>query len=181
MKKYTKEEVVELFNEYCESCYYDNNGKDDFLKSKGLIEQFEAGWYKNKYGLVYFNEDKDGLYGFDYGKWVAEKCYFDESNITKATDKEVEEALIKEWEKQGGYEGIRNVELLNGTVMSFDDIGYPLRYIVYPLRYIKGMLVAKRGECLMKDGIWAEILSSKKKMTVNEVEEELGYKIKIVE
>jgi hypothetical protein len=160
LDKEQKDYVVELLDELNDRCHKKGHciSFEAFKKEKGLIEQFEVGkWYKciNTKALVHYQEDN--YYGFDNnGNWgdniLMLKNY---SYWNEATPQEVEEALIKEWERQGGREGLRNVEPLNGTVMSFDGIRYPLRYS-------EGRLIAQRGETLFFNGQWAEIVEEKR-------------------
>ena len=116
MKKYSKEEVVELFKNFksiCNSGFGRNGYKFevddmlDFLKEKGLVEKFEKDkWYKCDSGiyegLVCYQENNiKGNVGYGLGyvehKWLDEIIMH---NPTEATDKEVGEALVNEAKNQ---------------------------------------------------------------------------------
>lgn len=161
---YSKEEVVELFAKFHKEklSLYDFN---PFLKEKGLIEeQFEDGWYRftgmntGKHSFYYINEDKTN-YGIScINGWVENlNLSIDHKNMSKATPKEVEEALIKEAKKRGFKKGAKFIGL-RGAVEIICSYNPKL------LVDTKDCLVC--GEDYIfnyrNDGKWAEIVEEKK-------------------
>ena len=61
MKKYSAEEVVELFNEFCMwNRINTDERKSDFLKDKGLIEDIDVvSYFDNKWAEI-IEEEKEG-------------------------------------------------------------------------------------------------------------------------
>lgn len=187
MKKYTEKEVVEMFNEFRIDFTHSNISLPKrvakFLTEKGLIkDKLEIGkWYKSFIGgstaLVCYQKTKefkrDVGYGINYaGNW---SCDIVMNECIEATKEEVEEALIKEAKKRGFKEGVTITELNLKSHEVINEGGF----------HFYGSNIMHKGShsgwCIFKDGKWAEILSSKKKMSVKEIENELGYKVKIVE
>ncbi len=126
MKKYSKEEAVELINDYRKmlfglpfSEFTDIEPHDEFLREKGLLQEpLEVGkWYYHK-GNTFSEETsffcitsfgKTGhVYGYGFNEkqeWIVEdtengtSCMSNDASkkyLVKATDEEVKEALIAE-------------------------------------------------------------------------------------
>jgi hypothetical protein len=175
---YSKKEVVELFNEFSNGLVLDYqrssncgtfncpiNKFNDFLKEKGLIEQFE-GWTKGN--SKYLAYHKDGMrYGFDFqGNWFGlEPIKFVTAleDENPATPKEVETALIKEAKKRGFKEGVR-FQSFGGRgkhdmcfTMDGRDIIYDNNSLI-----IHSENWGWRTAAIFKDGKWAEIVEDKK-------------------
>lgn len=121
--------------------------------------------------LGFINNDKDLSnvgYGIDYrGEWVNR---FDISSsgfkkLRLATEKEVEEALVKEAIKRG-YE-VGNYKLISG----YYGIETNKEYV-----FIKNTLYFN-GDVIFHNGQWAEILNT---YTIPEAEEKFNIKIKAV-
>ncbi len=121
---------------------------------------FQKGWYKltNSLALVYCDfyalKDNSNIgYGFDgTGRWVNNWHYYnrDKQYMTPATDKEVEEALIKEAKKRGFKEGVKIKSIYSETTYNTRHSGfgfYPSDYSIYFGNWL-----------IFKDGIWAEII-----------------------
>ena len=168
-----------------------NNERKKLEASKQLIQdkidaldnpKFEVGWYwadqdakDDRSFLSYCDSIKQSIaYGFGWGGvWSECLCVrFHNINI-KATDKEVEEALIKEAKKRGFTEGV---------IVSKDNFKYykrseklkrETRFIV---RYEDGAgwVIFCCGSCIFEDGKWATIIEDPK-LVVN------GYEMKIDE
>ncbi len=138
-------------------------------------------WYKNSTDSLLYckNTEEDGCisgYGFNqFGQWVDDYVIIPE--YTEAMPKEVEEALIN-YAKVLGYKGgvliksmvfDKNVSLIKGQYKSVDDDFY---FIGEELKW--------NGFTIFSKGKWATILPTKKKMTISEIEEKLGFEIEIV-
>ena len=109
--------------------------------------------------LFYINEiDKDrfnalGGYGFDDDEWDESLNWLDDSEfnlLRLATDKEIEQALIKEAKKLGFKEGVRYLSPNN----KFN------RFIKEPfyLNEDNDALCCKNGDFIFYKGKWAEII-----------------------
>jgi hypothetical protein len=184
---HTSEEVVELFKEHYEKQDYCFYNLKPFLKEKGLIEEeFKVGkWYKGSrnYGwLVYFEEITKGQQVIGYGICTDDGIYegrfegdVNSYGWVKATDKEVEEALIKEAKKRGFKEGVKFISVMSGFKCLCEGV------LNYHSDYLgeKDVLFYDHNIIFHK-GKWAEIVEEKKELTVSEIEEELGYGIKII-
>ena len=92
------------------------------------------------------------------------------NNLRPATDKEVEEALDKQADKIGYKEGdnIGNFNGLKNETITSDSKSF------------SGGLLFRGGCCVFEKGKWATIIGQPKKLTVEEVEKELGYKVEII-
>ena len=88
------------------------------------------------------------------------------NTLTPATDKEVEEALIKEAKKRGFVKGV-NISYLIGTRNSF---GFDGTFSIY-----HDSLVDNRRAVIFSEGKWAEII--KETITKEQAEKELGKTI----
>jgi len=173
MKKYTKEEVVELLKEYQEYPYL----VDRFLKEKGLIkEELEVGvWYVPvDYGVKAFNYQGGSSYGFDVrGFWQSE---LDADNLlneyTKATDEEIESLLIEEAKKRGLVEGFEYMSMI------FNRLHQVESYDIYNYNITRDTLYAGDNS-IYNSGKWATPITSEE-MTLKDVCKELGRNIKIV-
>lgn len=187
MKELDKEQLDAVLESYplCEKFLT----FEDNLKEKGLIkEDFKTGdwikktWndgdidmflcnkvtserYYHKSGNYFRNGE--GLYS-DYGS-----CDIDDYRVTfsKPTNKEVEELLIKEAKKRGFKEGVKTS---HKGVSNFT----PLRF--NHLEYYSDMLCDGWGNVLFSKGVWAEIIPCKKELTIKQIEEKLGFEIKII-
>lgn len=148
-------------------------------------KELEAGrWYTpcNKYegiALLRFENPKNKHscgYGFDFkGEWT--KIYSiiasDRIVFRESTSQEVEAALISEAKKRGFKKGVRYLSAWNNEA-----------YCIYPqdLYYNakKNCLATHNGnECVFQNGQWATIIQPEK-MTLEQIEKELGRKIEIV-
>ena len=147
--------------------------------------EYEIGeWYKTKTG--YFNYQLENKsYGTNNDNWVDWSWVVDDGVKTgwvigKATTEEVESMLIKEAEKRGLIEGVKINKLDNYYygVLNTMIIGKP------KLELYGDILVTQStngyNTALMKDGKWATIVETPKEMTLEEIEKQLGHKVKIV-
>mgnify|MGYP003629823868 CR=1 FL=1 len=173
--KYTEKEVVDILKEYRETVWVNGataNELNNFLEEKGLIkEEFEVGeWYKGQrtYGWLICVETvrRNSLTG--YGVCTTDNEWedvFDGSvndyNWTLATDKEVEDALIKEAEKL----------IEKGVVKCLHECTdiYPTDSIVYFNWDGDCLRVTVKGGCccIFDKGNWATIIEEPKEIVVN--------------
>ena len=187
MKKYTEEEVIELFEEYLEwkvsGQYYGKMSHPNFfLKEKGLIkDNLEVGkwyWLDNDKSFLYFYTGKSVTYGFNIaGTWsdTLSECDKISGNEIEATKEEVEEALIKEAKKRGFKEGVK-IYGRDYTVIN----NFFTRIFNNDLCLFMGSELGK-NICIFEHGKWASIIEEAKELTIEQLQKELGYKIKIVE
>ena len=200
--KYTKEEVVELFNEFDKELPNTSKYKfitNNFLKEKGLIkEEFEVGkWYKSKnHNITACYVDEHNNYGVSFGVWKDAMIlnYFEA--WTLATDKEVEAALIKEAKKRGFKKGVNYISCTLGDFKTNIEGGKEgVKYncnnvmgrkdevlcgkVIFDYDY-NGLFCSSNG-WIFEDGKWATIIEEPKEMTMAEVNKALGYEIKIKE
>ena len=186
--QHTTEEVIELFNEFCEdnTVYHKiESAKDHFLKEKGLIQQFEVGrWYeiqKQSYhkcnAIICFQGNNEHSYGINFsGEW--EDMFTGGSHIwgvnftrrvTPATDKEVEEALIKE---------TLNLFKIGNKIIDADESGDE-DYITIGDCSDEWILSDDRnklywwGMCVFYNGKWADIVEEKKPDPMTEVKKKI--------
>jgi len=155
MKKYTKEEVVKLFKEHYERQDYCFHNLKPFLEEFELIkEEFEVGkWYKAEYDnniLINFQGKDSDSYGINCeSEWTT---YFGGGQLwyedpKPATDKEVKEALIKEWEKENVK--FNTYRFVNGLLQGSQNVIQPRSSLT-------------DWKTLFCNGKWAEILEEKK-------------------
>ncbi len=121
------------------------------LKEKGLIkEEFEIDkWYRRGDDFIYYTCEFMN-YGIIDGQWRND-LYFStaqEQLYIPATDKEVEEALIKEAKKRGFKDG-------DWTVKDIDYEYYNSEDSYYPNSLQLGVVV------LFQEGEWLEIIKEK--------------------
>lgn len=109
---YSKEEVVELFEEFSQGWvdgdyWLSKEGVPKFLREKGLIQpKLEVGkWYKTSFNNIYYCTSVFGShitgYGFDTGIWLDSISCPNHYIATEATEEEVKAALVKEAKRRG--------------------------------------------------------------------------------
>tara|TARA_R110002020_G_scaffold449336_1_gene662433 strand:+ start:724 stop:1257 length:534 start_codon:yes stop_codon:yes gene_type:complete len=133
-------------------------------------------WYKRAHSLMVWNggEYTYGFFDGEYGDYWNLNNGF---NLEPATEEEVGDALKAEAYKRrygigtclSGH-GANNISSDYFTFVGCFNTLYGL------VRY-NGL---SRSVPIFKDGKWTEIIDTKKTMTISEIEEELGYSIKIV-
>jgi hypothetical protein len=107
-------------------------------------------------------------YGFDSDGWLYEskRCINNLYSVTLATDKEVEEALIKEAKKKG-LKPLNHRCIKDGLIWN-DNIGGKYEFdLIYNTLDIG-------ASCAFKDGKWATIVET---ITKEQAEKELGKTI----
>lgn len=183
--KITKEQVLELSEKFGNDNYTGlRSGLTNHLKSvypDAFKKELEVGkWMKTPNGGLYFLKEKQGNGFICYGFTPTSRTYkeiFVLLNITKddveATPQEVEAALICEAKKRGFKKGARYLSAWNNEA-----------YCIYPqdLYYNakKNCLATHDGnKCIFQNGKWATIIQPEK-MTLEQIEKELGRKIEIV-
>ncbi len=150
-------------------------------------DELEVGkWYKSpEFGSSLFRVTKINgnyatAYGFNFvGKWQDEKDEFAFSHLenkTLATPEEVETALINEAKKRGLYGNISIITPYDGTERRLKDNGSKFNYFENE----KECYLTYYGWRVFQNGKWATIIEQPTKMTVAEIEEKLGLKVKIV-
>lgn len=153
-----------------------------FQEEKPKEEERRDGWYKDddspKY-MCYFKNGKT-QHGIDCnGEWFDAGTYDEEldHNDRPATPEEIQEALAKEADKKGFKEGVTiNRDPLHDENKTGDCVLYSnsTEYFKEEDRFRMGR------RTIYSKGKWATIVPEKKKMTQEEIEKELGYKIEII-
>jgi hypothetical protein len=141
--------------------------------------------YNNDY-LVLFTNLSDTYnakgYGFITGVWDEFNDFAAIGGTSKArpaTEEEVKQALIAEAKKRGFKYGVTiNKDLIRDYKSSLTIDKYDCNNIEWEIDCINSLNFGSKT--IFKDGKWAEIIPQAKELTVAEIEEKLGYKIKIV-
>ena len=122
-------------------------------------------WYvKNK---CLFNYQKNSnVYGFFDGEWIKGNWCWSDKSETLATDKEVEEALIKEAKKRGFKEGV------NVSRPWCDKSNVVLQEQSRDAYYASMGTLDVGTWQVFREGVWAEII--KETITKEQAEKELG-------
>ncbi|MGK0446510.1 MAG: hypothetical protein ACJA2M_000279 [Polaribacter sp.] len=152
---------------------YKNGKWAEIIKEPIVKEEKANGWYKDKTSKNWCMFFENGImkYGVDIiGKWKENLSH----NYTlrvgdyKSTDKEVEEALIKEAKKIGFKEGVQFKSAWNqSSICDFKGMYFD----------IKNNSLSSgdcHNECIFQNGVWAEILET---ITKEQAEKELGKTI----
>ena len=167
MKESRKEFIKKAHEEACSE--WKQNIEQEFPKLF-KSEELYNGWYKDSQNewCMFF---QDGMmeYGFNTdGNWRGDIKHFYSPIYSdyKATDQEVEEALIKEAKNRGFKEG--NYKCLEGSIYKHSD-----DYKFYGSLLVTGFVDGARN-VLFKDGKWATIIET---ITKAEAEKELGKTI----
>lgn len=128
-------------------------------------------WYKYDNNLLVWNGGNN-TYGFWNGVFVDELSFSLNGeiakNVVKTTPQEVKEALINEAVNRGFKDGV-DFNSCKGIYRN----GLPGYWINDNLD-----MMSFNGKYIFNKGQWVEIIPQKE-MTLKEIEEELGYKIKI--
>lgn len=134
-------------------------------------------WYISLDGRFLHNYQGSYSYGFNWsGNW-SNTLHASESmdDFRPATDKEVEEALIKEAKKRGFKEGVRFNSAYSGNIHGRNT------GVVSELNLSINIGLHTNNQWVFYKGKWAEIVSEPvKKMTVSEICKELGYNVEII-
>jgi len=140
-------------------------------------------WYKHEAGALAFKTDNSSGYGFNYkGKYETDvrNYSFDShpNNWTPATTEEVFEALKGEAVRMGFKEGnVANNSLVFNSIYS--DYKLENGYFVWDGDILWWEICEDCRYRIFHNGKWAAIIPVKE-MTQSQIENELGYKIKIV-
>ena len=134
-----------------------------WAKSKEKINESFLGYFEEntlKYGIDSWGKWNDSVFNYEYNS----------TNYIPATPEEIKKGLIEMAENMGFKEGIKyKLPLSNLTQTAIDN-----RIIFrYDCLYISGWAIFEKGK-------WATIIPDTKEMTIEEIQKELGYKIKIV-
>jgi len=155
---------------------------------EAFIEKVKAeNWYRSGLGGLWFIESVDGSsqksYGISFdGEWV-DSDWRDSYDLQKATEEEVKSALVKEAENRGlvkgaNVKGLRTYTgVITGQSVMNDPSGY---YFDGSFRLWANLIPNARNILLFENGVWAEIIPSATKMTLEQIEEKLGHKVEIV-
>ena len=164
MKQSRKEFIKKSHSAACSE--WKTNIEKEFPK---LFKEVANGWYKDKKNdWCMFIENGTVKYGFDTdGVWKEDLSfnYKIRKGDYKATEKEVEEALIKEAKKRGFVKGV-NISYLICTRNSF---GFDGTFSIY-----NDSLVDNRHAVIFSEGKWATIVET---ITKEQAEKELGKTI----
>ena len=172
MKESRKEFIKKAHSAACSD--WKTNIEKEFPKLFKKDALVVGKWYKRKQDsrLWFVTHIKNGCsygYGFDYsGYWADESAGFNYSlELNKATDKEVEQALIKEAEKRGFEEGVAFKSVSGRN--SIDRVCDGFRYYSN-----QNQLCSGKGSVFIK-GKWATIIEET--ITKEQAEKELGKTI----
>ena len=123
---------------------------------KEVKPKFEVGkWYKFKSGIMNYQNGEYG-YGVWNDNWHDMICFDGREKAERpATDKEVEEALIKEAERRGFKKGVRFKSAIRNweCLPSKNDFKYTHKH-----DYYGGCLLFLDGNGVFYNGKWAEII-----------------------
>lgn len=185
----SKEFILEAYNSACTTW---KRKLEEKFPSVFVKDELEVGrWYKvidkngsfnnNEFALICFDNEKNPNYGFGFTREQWTNNFLNLKDVVKrntdlvvpATPEEVETALINEAKKRGFKDGVsinclRGIKNVKPTdkacfVFVFND-----NYLYYG------------GAKIFDNGKWATIIEQPTEMTVAEIEQKLGCKIKIV-
>lgn len=142
--------------------------------------ELECGrWYKNKnipgtlINCQTFNENVKCGYGVHLDTWSESWGLLNYNDYIPATEKEVEEALVKEAIKRGYENGNYKCLTIGNTYVHSDNY----EYCSDENKLFSGWNKDDRRNMVFNNGIWAEILNT---YTIQEAEEKFKIKIKAV-
>lgn len=171
--KITKEQILKLHNH--EGSKYVQEWFPECFKKELIVGR----WYKAMTSLFCYQEN-DNSYGFTDGvwsncKWVVDGNYVLEKEWIpiEETPKEVEEAFTKHFDGLGFKNGTL-INAVNSQKVGKIDLGFKTEFKADYNEFWRG------GYLLFKDGKFAQILPTKKKMTISEIEEKLGHGVEVV-
>jgi hypothetical protein len=163
-----------------------NEWKKNFEKEFPKLfkeDALEVGkWVKTVDGAMFCIQKKEVNmfygYGFRLFNIWDESYYSDKGLCTLATDKEVEEALIKEAERRGFKKGVKFIRLSNGVVLTVDGLPYFTHGRLSVLSPKTEWSSVYKGGCsnpfIFDNGKWATIVET---ITKEQAEKELGKTI----
>jgi hypothetical protein len=174
MKESRKEFIKKAHSAACSE--WKKNIEKEFPKLFKKDALVVGKWYKiqcSKNALVFIQGYKK-TYGFDYAGLWTNMWHENISNTTyiPATDKEVEEALIKEAKKRGFKEGVRVDKLLYTNIGSLNGDSKTCENKEFKLFH--GHLSIGNLLIFHRTGKWAEIVET---ITKEQAEKELGKTI----
>lgn len=144
-------------------CWYKYTDSENHLLCLTKIEKTEV----SAYGFGGFSDWNDNSNGWD------------KAQLTKATDKEVEEALINEAKKRGFKEGVLANCLCSGGDELHNDV--EIDKSAFKFDPVDNSLDINYGSFrIFCKGKWATIIEQPTKLTVEQVEEKLGFKVEII-
>jgi hypothetical protein len=140
------------------------NGYEDYLLFITKIKQ------EIRYKKIYYYGFASGYVNEDY---IANTDI--EKSLKPATDKEVEEALIKEAKKRGFKEGVMviGLSMYSGVLSEKNTSGKEYGNYIFGDFYMN--ISNTKNACIFKNGIWAEII--KLTITKEQAEKKLGKTI----
>lgn len=151
-------------------------------------KELEVGkWYKSSCSVFFVTKienEKVYAYGINDGKWLQDGCFDIEfsKNDTEAAPQEVESALISEAKKRMYLNKLRLVKCLcdfseEPMQEYYNEIG-----ALYYEKSVNKLWIQDGSYldiCIFDNGQWATIIHPEK-MTLEQIEKELGRKIQIV-
>ena len=165
MKESRKEFIKKAHSAACSE--WKTNIEKEFPKLFKKSALVVGKWYKEA-GCLFNYQYGLNIYGFfSDGVWTDRGWSWYDTVSTPATDKEVEEALIKEAKRRGFKEGIefKSVSSGNSIERVYDVFSY----------YSKQDQLCSAGGSVFIGGKWAEII--KETITKEQAEKELGKTI----
>ena len=180
MKESRKEFIKKAHSAACSE--WKENIEKEFPKlfKKDALEVGD--WVKTVNGAIFCPQKKkvkfnttNMFYGYGFGplkKVWDENYYANEGLCTLATDKEVEEALIKEAKRRGFKEGVRVERLLENNLGSLGGDSKTCEN--KQIKLYRGHLSIGNLLIFHKTGKWAEIVET---ITKEQAEKELGKTI----
>jgi hypothetical protein len=174
----SKEFILEAHNEACSTW---KRKLEEQFPGVFVKDELEVGkWYKASNGCLFNfikNENRFNK-GFGFASSMNYYDNFQEYEVTKcipATPEEVETALINEAKKRGfEYNNFKCLKLPNFTHENCKKLKYSKKDNTLAFTN------CKKRNIVFDNGKWATIIEQPTEMTVAEIEEKLGCKIKIV-
>jgi len=171
IKGHEQHGVPELWDEYSEL----KQEKKQLKKQLKELPSLEVGrWYHSKYGkwtyLLYLVSIDKGLdsctaYGFVDGEWYSQKDINFDTDQIRATDQEVETALIKEAKKRGFKEGVSIITPKGNKVTQKCNKYHFNKHL--NILATNESYTELNFDSIFIDGKWAEIIEEPKTVTLN--------------
>ncbi len=183
MKNYTitEEQIKEIYNYGCGTV----STKLEELFPEAFEKELESGkWYKIRKNspVIFFIASimNEKIYGFGINyknEWFNNfydknfiGCIINSKIYVEATDKEVEEALIKEAKRR--YQAHQKIKYLDEENKIDDLFGWDLSYANNQLG-----ASGKNVHLLFKDGLWADIIKEEITLNFHQIADKFGIDV----
>ena len=164
MKKSRKEFIKKAHSAACSD--WKTNIEKEFPKLFKEDALVVGKWYKSE-GCLFNYQKQSNVYGFfTDGSWMNGDWIWYGANARLATDKEVEEELIKEAKRRGFKEGVKFKSVSSGN--NIERVYGGFRYFSNQNQFCSG------GGSVFIGGKWATIVET---ITKEQAEKELGKTI----